>query len=137
LQAMRAHGIEPDSESVFFCEDFSEEAGNVATRAILDKTPGVTAFITATDLLALGCYDALEQRGIQCPKGVSVVGYNDMPFVDKFNPPLTTVRIPLEEMGRLAAEAMLSLMREATTQVESVMLRPELVIRGSTAPVRG
>lgn len=134
--AMRAHNLEPNPDCVFFCDNFSEEAGNRATRKILDSSSGVTALITATDLLALGCYDALEERGIRCPKGVSVVGYNDMPFADKFRPPLTTIRIPLDKMGTLAAESLLEQMQDENARVESVVLAPELVIRGSTAPVR-
>lgn len=135
LKAMRAHNLEPDHALVVFCENFSEESGNLATRTILDSGHGVSAFITATDLLALGCYDALEERGIRCPKGMSVVGYNDMPFVDKFRPPLTTVRIPLARMGEIAADALLELMQDDTAQVKSVVLTPEIVVRGSTAPV--
>lgn len=135
-EAMRAHKLEPDPELIFFCDHFSEEAGDLATRTILDTGHGVTALITATDLLALGCYDALEERGIRCPKGVSVVGYNDMPFADKFRPPLTTIRIPLDKMGSMAAEALLELMQDETARVKSVVLAPELVIRGSTSPVR-
>lgn len=135
LEAMQAHGLSTDPELVFFCDDFSAAAGSLATRKILDTTHGVTALITATDLLALGCYDALEDRGINCPKGVSVVGYNDMPFVAKFRPPLTTIRIPLEQMGRVAANALLELMRDETAKVQSVVLTPELIVRGSTAEI--
>lgn len=136
MKAMRAHGLEPDPALIFYCDDFSEAAGCLATNSLLDAHAGITAFITATDLLALGCYDALDERGILCPKGISVVGFNDMPFVDKFNPPLTTIRIPLAEMGRLAATALLDSMQNESDIIESVMLAPELIIRGSTASAR-
>lgn len=135
LKAMRAHNLEPDPALIVFCDDFSEESGNRATRKILESARGVSAFITATDLLALGSYDALEERGIRCPKGMSVVGYNDMPFVDKFRPPLTTIRIPLARMGEIAANALLELMQDEDAKVNSVVLAPELVVRGSTAVV--
>ena len=134
-KAMRAHGLEAGPEQVCFCENFSEEAGRLATLSLLDADPDVTAFITATDLLALGCYDALAESGRVCPKDVSVIGYNDMPFVNRFNPPLTSVRIPLDTMGSLAATALLELMKEEKDEVESVILTPELIVRGSTAPV--
>lgn len=136
MEAMRAHGMDPTPDLVVFCDDFSEEEGNRATRTILGADPGVTALVAATDLLALGCYDALDERGILCPRGVSVVGYNDMPFVDKFRPPLTTIRIPLGKMGSMAADALLELMGDENAHVKSVVLAPELIIRGSTAPVR-
>ena len=55
--------------------------------------------MAGNDLLALGCYDALEQRGLRCPEDCSVVGYNDMPFADRFQPALSTVRVPHYELS--------------------------------------
>ena len=57
--------------------------------------------------MALGCYDVLAERGLRCPDDLSVVGFNDMPFSERFNPPLTTIRIPHYEIGASAAELLL------------------------------
>ena len=65
------------------------------------------------DLLALGCYDVLAERGLRCPDDVSVVGFNDMPFADRFDPPLTTVRIPHREIGAAAADLLLERLGDA------------------------
>jgi hypothetical protein len=86
-------------------------------------------------LLRFGCYDVAEERGMRVPDDVSVVGYNDIPFSDKFSPPLTTVRIPLYQIGRRAAQLLLGLMRGQDATPASLKLAPELVVRRSTAPV--
>ena len=86
------------------------------------------------DLLALGSYDALEERGLRCPEDVSVVGYNDMPFVDRFRPPLTTVRVPHYQLGATAAHLMLEQLQAVNAPSRQLLLAPELVVRGSTAP---
>ena len=93
--------------------------------------------VAANDLLALGCYDALEERGLSCPDDVSVVGYNDMPFVARFRPPLTTVRVPHYELGSTAAELMLEQLQGLEAPPRQLLLAPELVIRGSTAAALG
>ena len=92
-----------------------------------------TAVVAANDMLALGCYDALAEANLKCPSDISVTGYNDMPFADRFTPPLTTLHIPHEEMGAQAAQLLLRRMRDADTKVNSVHLDPSLVVRGSTA----
>ena len=71
------------------------------------RPPELTAIVAANDLLAIGCYDALEARGLRCPDDISIVGFNDMPFVDRLRPPLTTVRVPQREIGTVAADLML------------------------------
>ena len=65
---------------------------------------------------------------------MSVVGYNDMPFVDRFRPPLTTVRVPHYELGATAAELMLEQLRGTGRAPRQLLLAPELVVRGSTGP---
>ena len=92
--------------------------------------------LARNDLLALGCYTALAAAGLRCPADVSVTGYNDMPFAEYFAPPLTTLRIPLTEMGNQAALLLLRRMREPKTILPSVQLQPSLVVRGSTARAR-
>jgi LacI family transcriptional regulator len=98
--------------------------------------PDLTGVIAANDLLALGLYDALHARGLSCPGHLSVVGHNDMPFVDVISPPLTTVRIRHREMGEQAAQLLLRLLRGEAEGGVDVVLKPDLIIRGSTAHPR-
>jgi LacI family transcriptional regulator len=101
---------------------------------LLDSGVEFTAVLAGNDLLALGCYDALAGHGLSCPNDVSVVGFNDMPFVDKFAPPLTTVRIPHYEIGAAAARLLLEELREPGRYPRSVVLPLTLSVRDSTAP---
>ena len=90
----RPPGIEVDPSATRFAQAFTEAAGARVCRELLDEAPDITAIVAANDLLALGCYDVLAERGLRCPEDVSVVGFNDMPFADRFDPPLTTVADP-------------------------------------------
>jgi LacI family transcriptional regulator len=134
LDAMRSLKLGPDPDLIVFSETFTEREGARCCGELLDRRRDFTAIVAGNDLLALGCYDALEERRVRCPEDVSVVGYNDMPFVDRFRPPLSTVRVPHYELGATAAELMLEQLQELEAPPRQLLLRPELVIRGSTAP---
>lgn len=110
---------------------FTREAGLPAALDLLRR--GVTAIVAANDLLALGAYQALAQRGLACPADVSVVGHNDMPLVDMVQPPLTTVRIRPCDMGREAATLLLGRIATPASAPVLQVIRPEFVRRGSTA----
>jgi LacI family transcriptional regulator len=90
--------------------------------------------VAGNDLIALGCYDVFAERGIDCPGEMSVVGFNDMPFLDKLAPPLTTVAIPHQQIGAEAARLLLDAISEPDRPARSVLLPLTLVVRGSTAP---
>jgi len=134
LAGMEAAGLEFDERLVAFALSFSEEEGRRRALEVLGSELGCTAIVAANDLLALGCYSALEELGLVCPGDVSVVGFNDMPFVDRLRPPLTTVRIPHYEIGAQAAELILERIALSDVPLKSVFLPAELVVRGSTAP---
>jgi LacI family transcriptional regulator len=122
-----------DEQAIVFADTFSRGAGRTACRALMERHPDVTALVVANDLLALGCYDALAERGLRCPDDVSVTGHNDAPFVDMVAPPLTTVRVAQREMGVEAARLLLRLMRDESVVPADILLPPSLVVRGSTA----
>lgn len=137
LEAMRDNGLEPDPGLVVVSRAFTEPEGARACRELLDRGGGATAIAASNDLIALGCYDVFIERSIGCPEDVSVTGFNDMPFADRFQPPLTTVRIRPYEVGVAAAELMLEVLRSADSGPRQVQLKPELVVRGSTGPPPG
>ncbi|MDU1803426.1 MAG: LacI family DNA-binding transcriptional regulator [Bradyrhizobium sp.] len=115
---------------------YTRAAGREAGLRLLGRKARPTAIVAANDLLALGVYDALAASGLTCPADVSVVGHNDMPFVDLVSPPLTTVRIAQREMGATAARLLLARIRSPDAANEHVVLQPELIIRASTARPR-
>ena len=131
--ALRSHGLPDDPSLVVTCEYWSEDEGARALRQVLDAGTEFTAVVAGNDLIALGCYDVFAERGIDCPAEVSVVGFNDMPFLDKLRPPLTTVAVPHHQIGVEAARMLLESLHEPDRSPRSVFLPLSLVVRGSTA----
>jgi LacI family transcriptional regulator len=134
-ETMRAAGLEPDPELVLVSEAFTESEGARLCAQLIDAGRRFTAIAAANDLLALGCYDIFAERGVRCPEDISVIGFNDMPFAARFQPPLTTIRIPHYEIGKAAAQLMLERLQDGGSPPREVMLEPSLVVRGSTARV--
>jgi LacI family transcriptional regulator, galactose operon repressor len=135
-EAMHAAGLEVSAEQISFGAYFTEEEGARACDQLLSDAPGVTAIVAGNDLMAIGCFDTLEERGLVCPDDISVVGFNDMPFVDRLRPPLTTIRIPHREIGQEAADLLLEQLSGKGQAGSEVLLEPALMVRGSTASPR-
>jgi LacI family transcriptional regulator len=113
------------------------EEGNRLMRQLLDsKRPLPTGIFAHHDLMALGAMSAAEERGLACPRDFSMVGYNDLPNVERMVPPLTSIRLPREELGGLAAEFMVKMLSSAERPPASRRLAPTLVVRQSTGPPR-
>jgi LacI family transcriptional regulator len=134
LGASRAHGIPINRALVANAAALTEQSGRAVVDKILSQGAGLTAILTANDRLALGCYDALREKNLRCPEDVSVTGFNDMPYVERLTPPLTTLHVPHDEMGALAASLLLYQIGNPKAAAKQVRLMPSLVVRGSTAP---
>jgi LacI family transcriptional regulator len=134
--AVRDQGLDGDPALIVNCTLWSENEGARVLREVLDAGTEFTAIVAGNDLIALGCYDVFNERGIACPDDVSVVGFNDMPLLDKLRPPLTTVGIPHHQIGEEAARMLLESINEPDRSSRSVLLPVSLVVRGSTAPPR-
>ena len=136
LAAMQAAGRSVDPGLVRFAEAFTIEEGHRCCRDLLRAEPRITAVAAGNDMLAVGCYAAIEEAGLNCPADVSVVGFNDMPFIDRLRPPLTTVAFPHYQLGTEAAGMLLDRLAGMPGPVKSMLLAPEFVVRGSTAAAR-
>jgi LacI family transcriptional regulator len=132
---MAAHGLSAADEQVVYGSAYSLEEGLRCGAELLAAYSGVTAIIAANDMLAIGCYGALEAAGLNCPKDVSVIGFNDMPFVDRLRPPLSSVRFPHYRLGTEAATLLIERIEDGESPVKMLFLAPELVVRGSTMQV--
>ena len=120
------------------CSSFTEQAGAAAVHEALAAGVSFTAVVAGNDLLAIGAMEALAGHGIRCPQDVSITGYNDVDFMRRLTPAFTTVRIPLNNMGVLAARTLLEWVRGAEPETGTQMLLPvEFMARGTTAPARG
>ncbi|MDI3418787.1 LacI family DNA-binding transcriptional regulator [Streptomyces luteolus] len=109
---------------------FSLEGGQAAAARLLER--GVTGIICASDPIALGAVRAARRRGLDVPGEVSVVGFDDSAFMNCTEPPLTTVRQPIEAMGRAAVELLALQIGGSSVPTEELLFEPELVVRGST-----
>jgi DNA-binding LacI/PurR family transcriptional regulator len=116
---------------------FSIEGGHSVTSRIISN--GFTGVICASDVLALGAIRAVRRAGLSAPEDLSIVGFDDSAFINCTHPPLTTVRQPIEAMGRAAVAILVNAMERGAVVGEAgeeLLYEPELVVRGSTAPAR-
>lgn len=98
------------------------------------KGPRPTGIFAHNDLMAIGAIDALREANLEVPGDVSVIGYNDSPLVDHISPSLSTLHVPMDQLGHMAGTKAMELVDKPTETPESVLLVPELIARGSTAP---
>jgi len=139
LTALREAGIEPDP-SLIVESGYLEETGRAAMEQLLALPgPPPTAVVAVNDMTAIGAHGALLERGLRIPRDVALVGYNDVPLASRLEPPLTTLRVPIKEFGRISAEMLIERIRTGKSVRQRVVLPVELVVRGSTvqADVRG
>jgi DNA-binding LacI/PurR family transcriptional regulator len=88
--------------------------------------------ICGSDVLALGAIRAVRRAGLSVPGDVSVVGFDDSAFMNCTDPPLTTVRQPIEAMGKAAVALLVNQIENVAVYPEELLFEPELVVRGST-----
>ena len=136
-EGMAAHGLEVREDLIAYAGRYTVEEGSRCARELLTAQGGFTAVAAANDMLAVGCYAALDEAGLQCPDDISVIGFNDMPFIDRLRPPLTTVRFPHYQLGTEAAQLLLERIGEREAPVKILYLAPELIVRKSVAAPAG
>ncbi|MBO2448837.1 LacI family DNA-binding transcriptional regulator [Actinomadura barringtoniae] len=133
--ALDRAGVEADRELIRY-GDFHHEGGFARARELLALPAGrrPTAIFAGSDQQAMGAYEAARQAGLRVPEDLSVVGFDDLPLCEWLSPPLTTVRQPLEEMGRIAARTLLQLLDGQPLLTPRIELSTQLRVRHSTAP---
>ncbi len=116
------------------CCGVTLEDGYQAARRLLDRPQPPTAILVITDLLAIGALRAVSERGLRIPEDISVAGFDDIVMARYTNPPLTTVRVHADRVGRTAMRLCFDRMRNPEYPTQSVYVPSELVLRGSTGP---
>lgn len=134
-QALAEHGIPPDRDLIYE-GDFMQPSGFAAGRALLSLPQPPTAIFASNDVMAFGVMEAARERGLSIPEDLSIVGFDDIAQASLVHPPLTTIRQPLEEMGRAATRMLLRLIADPQADVSSVILPTSLVVRQSCQPPR-
>ncbi|MEU3168289.1 LacI family DNA-binding transcriptional regulator [Streptosporangium sp. NPDC006930] len=113
---------------------FSLEGGHAAAARLMRK--GVTGVICASDVMALGAIRAARRAGLSVPDDVSVIGYDDSALMNCTDPPLTTLRQPIDAMGRAVVDLLAAQIDKALVPADELLFEPELVVRASTGPVK-
>jgi LacI family transcriptional regulator len=128
-------GLPADERLIVVADGFNDGEGERCAEALLARRAGFTALVCCNDRLAIGAIAALRRQGLAVPADISVTGFNDMPMMDRLEPPLTTIRVPQYVAGRMAAEALLARLErdgaDAAPQHETLPV--ELIVRASTA----
>ncbi|MQA84555.1 MAG: LacI family DNA-binding transcriptional regulator [Streptosporangiales bacterium] len=130
--ALERAGLTTDRDLIRF-GDFHHEGGFREASALLAAERPPTAIFAGSDQQALGAYEAARQAGLSIPRDLSVVGFDDLPLCRWVSPPMTTIRQPLEEMGRIAARTLFQLLEGQALVSPRVELTTELQVRLSTA----
>ncbi len=129
-RALETAGIPFDPRCVVH-GDWSYEGGYRAMQQLLLQSPEITALFAQNDCMAIGAMLALRETGRRIPEDIAVVGFDDIPAAAYCYPPLTTMRQPMQEVGRVATRLLLELIQDPSTERKEVLLKAELVHRSS------
>lgn len=131
--ALRRHGLEPDPD-LRAAGHFDRERGAAALNELLDRAKPFSAAVCLNDQMAVGCLMAAKARGLRLPQDLSIAGIDDLPVARYLDPPLTTVRVPMRELGRAGMRSVLAQLDGNRTADGLTRLPCELVVRDSTGP---
>ncbi|MBV9229679.1 MAG: LacI family DNA-binding transcriptional regulator [Chloroflexi bacterium] len=128
--ALQDHGLSIAPELINE-GDFLQPRGYSCAKELLALPEPPTAIFASNDMSAFGVMEAVRDYGLQIPRDISIIGFDDIPQAEHVHPPLTTVRQPLEEMGRRAARLLLQYIAQPAAEVERIELPTELIVRQS------
>jgi LacI family transcriptional regulator len=127
-QALAEYGLRGD-ETLVAEGDFTETGGYKAMQILLPHHP--EAVFAASDMMAAGAIRAIRESGLRVPHDIALVGYDDVPLALQVEPPLTTIRQPIQEMGKLAFDTLIDMLQNPNNEKRHIVLQPELIIRQS------
>jgi LacI family repressor for deo operon, udp, cdd, tsx, nupC, and nupG len=116
--------------------DFTIASGLRAAEALLAERRRPTAIFCFSDEMAMGALEAVRRAGLRCPSDVSLIGFDDIRFSQYLDPPLTTIRQPMERIGREAVRVLLDILTTRSASLQRVILPYEFIIRSSTTAVK-
>ena len=130
LQALQGNGISPNSELIIE-STWLHKGGYLGMKTLLEKKVPFTAVFAQNDRMARGAITALHQTGLRVPEDVSVIGYDDIPEAEFSDPPLTTIRQPMEEIGQAATRLLIQMIKDRNITPKQVLFDTKLIIRSS------
>ncbi|MBV1818224.1 LacI family DNA-binding transcriptional regulator [Anaerosalibacter bizertensis] len=128
-KALKANGIEYNEELISFAH-YTFKSGYESMSRLLDKGLGITAVFVTSDIMAIGASKAILSRGLRIPEDISIVGFDGIEYSEYFHPSITTVKQPIEEMGRKSAEILFHLIEDKKEQ-QHIVFKTELLKRES------
>lgn len=133
INGLSAHGLTLAPEYIVEGA-YTFDSGVAAAEILLSRVPRPTAIFAGNDEMAVGVYKAAYLKGLTIPTDLTVVGFDDTPLASRIWPSLTTIRLPIRDMGRTAAEKLIAkIQRRDSTVAEESTVFPNLVLRNSTA----
>ena len=123
--------LTPNPDLIVHGENWLHRSGYEAAKELLKKKQPFTALFAQNDRIARGAINALKEAGLRVPQDVSVVGYDDIPEAEFSDPPLTTIRQPMQEVGKAATRLLIKMIEDSTATPQQILFDPELVIRSS------
>lgn len=130
-KAITEAGLSVD-ESIIMSGDYKEETGYKLISEIISSRKDVTAVFAANDSIAIGIYKAIKAFGLKIPKDYSIVGFDDVYDMDLIEPALTSVSMPIYDMGMKAVEMLIKILNDTRPRKKAYIFEPELIIRNST-----
>jgi LacI family transcriptional regulator len=129
--ALQVHHL-PEDPKLIYEGAFFQPDGYSGGSALLDIDNPPTAIFVSNDVMAMGTMDAVRSRGLRIPEDVSILGFDDIPQAAMVRPALTTIRQPLEQMGRLATQMLIDKLKNPDKELGRIELPTELIVRDST-----
>lgn len=132
-QAFAEAGKTPD-ENWILNGDWSAHSGRDAIRTFLEEKIPFSAIFAQNDRMAVGAIRMAREAGLSVPHDVSVIGYDDIPLTSFFDPPLTTIRQPMDQIGKISAQLLIETVKNINYEPRIVRLEPELIERNTCSP---
>jgi LacI family transcriptional regulator/LacI family repressor for deo operon, udp, cdd, tsx, nupC, and nupG len=128
--ALKAHGVALD-EGLIRTGDYKQASGHALAKDLLALSPRPTALFVVNNLMTVGAIEAIHKEGLRIPQDVAIIGFDDLPWAEALDPPLTVVRQPAYDVGRAAAELLLKRLSDPAAPAAWLRLRPKLILRSS------
>jgi LacI family transcriptional regulator len=119
-------------DNLIACGDFTEDGGYAAMQKLLPLHP--EAVFIASDTMSIGALRAIKEAGLHVPANIGIVSFDDMPFAAHTDPPLTSVRQPIQCFGEVAVQTLIDMIGHPDTGPRHIILPTQLIDRGSSGP---
>ncbi len=130
--ALRTYHI-PFEPELIYEGTFNQIDGYTGASRLLELANPPTAIFASNDVMAMAAMDAVREKGLRIPEDISIIGFDDIPQASHVRPALTTIRQPLEQMGRIATQMLLEILQKPECSPKRIELPTEIIIRDSTA----